>query len=288
MDNGGEYLFTEFQSHLKEKGIKHQLSVPNSPPPPQLPPSPTEQRVNRILMASTLSMIAPKGSSNYFWAEVISKATHARDHKPLAPLKDNEKHPKPIGSTRSFSFYLLCFLFFLHLNHTALKSSVRKRITYDIRIPGLWREFITQLKRLVCQSTVVRIILFYIHDIAAKFYSVSLNYELYEGQKLTNSLTGLLLRGKYRLLHRRQMLRFMKSKTSHSLCQRQSRCLYHCRSQCLPLCHCLTVTVLVTSALPTTISVSVTVTVTVSIYVSVSVTVLVSVSVTVSFNVSLW
>ena len=30
-DNGGEYLYTELQNYLKEKGIRHELTVPHSP-----------------------------------------------------------------------------------------------------------------------------------------------------------------------------------------------------------------------------------------------------------------
>ena len=30
-DNGGEYLSTEFQNYLKEKGIRHELTVPHLP-----------------------------------------------------------------------------------------------------------------------------------------------------------------------------------------------------------------------------------------------------------------
>jgi len=30
-DNGGEYLSSTFQTYLKEKGIRHELTVPHSP-----------------------------------------------------------------------------------------------------------------------------------------------------------------------------------------------------------------------------------------------------------------
>ena len=44
-DNGGEYLSTEFQNYLKEKGIRHELTVPHSPQQ-----NGVAERINRTLV----------------------------------------------------------------------------------------------------------------------------------------------------------------------------------------------------------------------------------------------
>ena len=52
-DNGGEYLSTEFQNYLKEKGIRHELTVPHSPQQ-----NGVAERMNRTLVESARPMIA--------------------------------------------------------------------------------------------------------------------------------------------------------------------------------------------------------------------------------------
>lgn len=72
-DNGGEYLSTEFQNYLKEKGIRHELTVPHSPEQ-----NGVAERMNRTLVESARSMIAHAGLSNIFWAEAISTGLHLK------------------------------------------------------------------------------------------------------------------------------------------------------------------------------------------------------------------
>ena len=57
-DNGGEYLSSAFQNYLKEKGTRHELTVPHSPQQ-----NGVSERMNRTLVESASSMIAHAGLS---------------------------------------------------------------------------------------------------------------------------------------------------------------------------------------------------------------------------------
>ena len=87
--DGGEYLSCAFQNYLKEKGIRHELTVPHSPPPPPQQNGISE-RMNRTLVESARSMIAHAGLWNIFWAEAISVASYVRDRLPTMALKERE------------------------------------------------------------------------------------------------------------------------------------------------------------------------------------------------------
>jgi len=84
-DNGGEYLSSAFQFYLKEKGIRHELTVPHSPQQ-----NGVSERMNRTLVESARSMIAHAGLSNIFWAEAISAAAYVRNRLPTVALKERE------------------------------------------------------------------------------------------------------------------------------------------------------------------------------------------------------
>ena len=84
-DNGGEYLSSAFQNYLKERGIRHELTVPHSPQQ-----NGVSERMNRTLVESARSMIAHAGLSNIFWAEAISTAAYVRNRLPTTTLKERE------------------------------------------------------------------------------------------------------------------------------------------------------------------------------------------------------
>lgn len=52
-DNGGEYISSEFESYLKSKGIRHELTVSHIPQQ-----NGVAERMNRTLMESARSMMA--------------------------------------------------------------------------------------------------------------------------------------------------------------------------------------------------------------------------------------
>ena len=58
-DNRGEYITGEFESYLKLKGIRHELTVPHTP----------EQNG---VMESAQSMLAHAGLPHCYWAEAVS------------------------------------------------------------------------------------------------------------------------------------------------------------------------------------------------------------------------
>ncbi len=68
-DNGGEYLSKEFNSYLKSKGIRHELTVPYSPQQ-----NGVAERMNRTLMESTRSMMAHASLPDKYWAEAVDCA----------------------------------------------------------------------------------------------------------------------------------------------------------------------------------------------------------------------
>ena len=80
-DNGGEYLSNELQNYLKEKGIRHELTVPHSPQQKGV-----AERMNRTLVESARSMIAHAALLNIFWAEAISTAAYVRNRLPTTAL----------------------------------------------------------------------------------------------------------------------------------------------------------------------------------------------------------
>ena len=74
-DNGGEYTSSEFEKYLKDKGIRHELTVPDAPEQ-----NGVSEHMNRTLIESTRSMIAHAGLPNMFWAE--------RNRVPTRAIKD--------------------------------------------------------------------------------------------------------------------------------------------------------------------------------------------------------
>ena len=58
--NGSEHLPSAFQNYLKEKGIRHELTVPHSQQ------NGVSERMNRTLVESARSMVAHAGLSNIF------------------------------------------------------------------------------------------------------------------------------------------------------------------------------------------------------------------------------
>lgn len=73
-DNGGEYISSEFESYLKFKGIRHELTAPHTPQQ-----NGVAERMNRTLMESARSMMAHARLPNCFWAEAVSTAAYLRN-----------------------------------------------------------------------------------------------------------------------------------------------------------------------------------------------------------------
>ena len=73
-DNGGEYMSEAFESYLKEKGIKHESSVPHCPQQ-----NGVAERMNRTLVESAKAMTFHAGLSKRYWAEAVTTAAFIRN-----------------------------------------------------------------------------------------------------------------------------------------------------------------------------------------------------------------
>ena len=81
-DNGGEYISSEFESYLKLKGIRHELTVPHTPEQ-----NGVAERMNRTLMESARSMIAHAMLPNTYWAEAVSTAVYLKNRTATTALE---------------------------------------------------------------------------------------------------------------------------------------------------------------------------------------------------------
>ena len=68
-DNGGEYIFTEFNEFCSEKGISRQFTLPYSPQQ-----NGVAERMNKSILQSTCSMLYEANLSHNFWAEAVATA----------------------------------------------------------------------------------------------------------------------------------------------------------------------------------------------------------------------
>ena len=73
-DNGGEYLSNEFQTFLKSKGIRHELTIPHTPEQ-----NGVAERMNRTLIDSARAMVVHAGLSNSYWVEAVATAAKLRN-----------------------------------------------------------------------------------------------------------------------------------------------------------------------------------------------------------------
>ena len=80
-DNGGEYISNEFESFLRENGIKHQKTVPKSPEQ-----NGKAERMNRTLVEAVRTMLSDAHLPKVFWAEALSTAVYLKNRSPTACL----------------------------------------------------------------------------------------------------------------------------------------------------------------------------------------------------------
>ena len=73
-DNGGEYVSQEFESYLKERGIKHETTSPHSPQQ-----NGVAERKNRTLCEAARSMLNHAGLPTSYWAEAVSTANYCQN-----------------------------------------------------------------------------------------------------------------------------------------------------------------------------------------------------------------
>ncbi len=84
-DNGGEYNISgEFDSYLKLKGIRHELTIP--PHTPQQ--NGVAERMNQTLREYAQSMMAHAQLSNYYWAEAVFAAAYLKNRTPSKAFQE--------------------------------------------------------------------------------------------------------------------------------------------------------------------------------------------------------
>ncbi len=82
-DNGGEYCSDEFKALLKEKGIKHELTVPRTPQQNGL-----AERFNRSIMEKVRSMMHGQRLPLTLWAHALAYATHVYNNLPSRGIEN--------------------------------------------------------------------------------------------------------------------------------------------------------------------------------------------------------
>ena len=82
-DNGGEFTSTEFESYLKEEGIKHEYTIPKTPQQ-----NGVSERMNRTLVEAVRSMLVDAKQPHRFWAEALSTAAYLINRSPTKTLGD--------------------------------------------------------------------------------------------------------------------------------------------------------------------------------------------------------
>ncbi|CAL5401450.1 unnamed protein product [Camellia sinensis] len=80
-DNGGEYLSTEFQNFLKQKGILHHLTCPHTPPQ-----NGVAERKHRHLIETTIALMHHASLPLNLWFEALATAVLLINRLPTAKL----------------------------------------------------------------------------------------------------------------------------------------------------------------------------------------------------------
>ena len=81
-DRGGEFISKPFWSYCKEKGIKRQLTVRQSPQQNGI-----AERKNRSIVEVARSMLKAKGLPNKYWAEAVNTAIYLLNRSPTKAVQ---------------------------------------------------------------------------------------------------------------------------------------------------------------------------------------------------------
>ena len=97
-DRGGEYLPMEVQNYFAKHGIKHKLTVHDSPQQ-----NGVTERTNRTLVENAHAMLFRTGFPRMLWAEAISHAAYLKNRSPTRALVDRTPYEKVHGSKPDLS-----------------------------------------------------------------------------------------------------------------------------------------------------------------------------------------
>jgi hypothetical protein len=99
-DRGGEYQSSAFESYLKELGIIHQRTIPDTPQQNGL-----AERSNRTIVGSGKSMLHSTGLTYGFWVEAIRTAAHVRNRSPSRVIDWKTPHEMLTGRKPDISYF---------------------------------------------------------------------------------------------------------------------------------------------------------------------------------------
>ena len=86
-DRGGEYVSRGFEQFLADKGIRHEVTIANSPQQ-----NGVAERYNGVIAQKARTMLTESGLPPKFWAEAVSTANYLRN---LSPTASNPKFYTP-------------------------------------------------------------------------------------------------------------------------------------------------------------------------------------------------
>ena len=81
-NNGGECVSADFEKCLKKEGVRHELTVPNTPEQ-----NGVAERMNRTLVKAVRSMLADARLPHHFWAKALSTAVYLRNRSPTIAVE---------------------------------------------------------------------------------------------------------------------------------------------------------------------------------------------------------
>jgi transposase InsO family protein len=82
-DNGGEFFTTDFETWLKEKGIRQESSAPYTPEQ-----NGVAERLNRTIVESARSMLHSAQVASYLWAEAVNCAVYLQNRSASKSIKN--------------------------------------------------------------------------------------------------------------------------------------------------------------------------------------------------------
>lgn len=80
-DPGGEYMSKAFDTHLTERGTRHQLSIVNTPQQ-----NGVAERMNRTIIEMARCLLQHAGLSHKFWGEAVMTAAYLRNRSPTSAV----------------------------------------------------------------------------------------------------------------------------------------------------------------------------------------------------------
>jgi hypothetical protein len=82
-DGGGEYTTSSIQSYLKQKGIKHEITTPDTPQH-----NGVAERMNQTLLDKVQAMLLDANLPKSYWYDALQYVVHIHNITPTCALKD--------------------------------------------------------------------------------------------------------------------------------------------------------------------------------------------------------